>query len=107
MTTKVVYNSCFGGFSLSVAANKWLKDHGYDDSDHNEEDYRNYPEYRFNSIERHNPLLVECVETLGDAASGRCARLSVAEIYGTVYRIDEYDGHESVIEPENQSWISV
>lgn len=59
------------------------------------------------SIERHDPILVQVVETLGDAASTSCARLRIAEISGRQYRISEYDGRESVIEPEDQDWIVV
>jgi hypothetical protein len=104
---KVVYNACYGGFELSLAANEWLEEHGYEDSDPNPEHYECYPEYRYSRIERHNLLLVKCVEELGEAASGSCANLAIAEIYGTVYRIEEYDGLETVVEAYDQEWISI
>lgn len=55
-------------------------------------------------IERTNPLLVECVETLGIQANGSCAKLRVVDIPdGTDYTIDDYDGQETV-EERHQSW---
>jgi hypothetical protein len=54
--------------------------------------------------DRANPLLVQVVEELGDAASGDCGKLRIVEIPdGTEYEIDEYDGQESVHE-KHQSW---
>lgn len=91
---KVVINTCFGGFSLSDKAEKWLSEKGlkFDWS---------------RGIERHNPLLVECVETLGKEANGSCARLAVEIIDSNMYRIDEYDGQESVITPDNQDYTII
>jgi hypothetical protein len=49
------------------------------------------------NIERNDPALVQVVEELGDKANGQCAKLRIAEVpAGTLYRIDEYDGNESV-----------
>lgn len=48
-------------------------------------------------FERHDPNLVKVVETLGDRASGECAKLVVTDIGESKYHIDEYDGYESVI----------
>lgn len=92
MAHKVVYNSCFGGFHLSNRAIAWLKDKGV---------------ATIEGIERHHPLLVECVETLGLGASGDCSKLQVASINGNLYRIDEYDGCESVIEPQDETWVTI
>jgi hypothetical protein len=55
-------------------------------------------------IERTDPVLVQVVEEMGDAANGECARLRIIEIPdGIEYVIDEYDGQESVHE-KHQSW---
>ena len=86
---KVVYNASYGGFGLSPAAEKWMKKHGVED---------------WRSIERHHPTLVRCVETLKDDANGKFASLSIATVHGP-YKIDEYDGSEGVIEPEDLKWI--
>lgn len=54
--------------------------------------------------DRTDPLLIEVIEELGDAANGSCAKLKVIEIPdGIEYEIEEYDGNESVHEV-HQSW---
>lgn len=56
-------------------------------------------------ISRSDPILVQVVEELGDAASGGYAKLRIAEVpSGGRYRIDEYDGFESVETPESYQW---
>ena len=52
-------------------------------------------------LERHDPILVQIVEELGKEASNMSARLEIAEIKGNKYRINEYDGSESVDTPES------
>ena len=58
-------------------------------------------------IPRHHPLLVQCVEELGKEASGPCSDLAIYEISGNRYRIEEYDGNESVVEPWDDNYITV
>lgn len=94
--TKVVYNSCYGGFSLSTAAIK------------------RYAELSGKSeisllsgrdIPRADPLLVQVVEELGEKANGSYAFLQIEEVEpGTLYRIDEYDGAESVMLQSDYEW---
>ena len=97
MTNKVVYNACFGGFGLSEAAKaRYAELTGADVS--------NYFRWEFT---RHDPALVKVVEELGDAASGFYGNLRIAEIEGSVYRIDEYDGSESVETPDTVDWIHI
>lgn len=53
--------------------------------------------------ERHNKNLIKVVEELGKKANGICAELAVVEIPdGTDYRIDEYDGLETIA--EGRTW---
>jgi hypothetical protein len=79
--TKIVINTCFGGFGLSDKALKML---GREDKWEIEKD-------------RTNPQLVKVVEELGHEADGDSASLSIVEIpKGTYYQINEYDGQESV-----------
>ena len=82
---KVVINKCFGGYSLSEEAYKFL----------------NIPwdGYGYEFIEdRSNPALVKCVEALGKNASGELSSLKVVEIPDDVeWEINEYDGLESVV----------
>jgi len=56
-------------------------------------------------VSRHDPILVQVVEELGDKANGMCAKLAIKEVSGP-YRIDEYDGNETVVEPDGYDWIT-
>ena len=56
-------------------------------------------------VSRHDPILVQVVEELGDKANGSCARLAIDEVSGP-YKIDEYDGLETVVEPNGIDWIT-
>jgi hypothetical protein len=92
---KVVINSCYGGFGLSDKARARLKELGL--------------EFKWQyDIPRHHPLLVQVVEELGEEASDPYAKLKVEEINSNLYKIDEYDGLESVLTPNDHAgWISV
>jgi len=110
---KVVYNACFGGFSLSREAillgrklsgdPNWggacIIGDTYDDGTKVNDDYGGGRD-----ISRHDPILVEVVEQLGEKASGSCANLQIADHEGP-YRIDEYDGNESVVGPGGYEWL--
>lgn len=89
---KIVINKCCGGFGLSYKALEMYNmlantnlEHPYD-------------------LDRNDPILVHVVETLGDEADGRFARLRIVEIPDDVnWEIAEYDGVESV-EEVHRSW---
>ena len=50
-------------------------------------------------IERDDPVLVQVVEELGDAAAGQYAELRITEVPDDVkWTIEEYDGKEWVVE---------
>ncbi len=109
---KYVINLCFGGFGLSDKAFEWLEKHkGWkkgvtyeDDCDFylSESGFGGKYYMKRNDYEldfRCNPDLVECVETLGDAANNMCAELGVVECpYGPDdgIEIHEYDGSENL-----------
>lgn len=59
-----------------------------------------------NDLDRTDPTLISVVEIMGSqAASGRFASLYIEEIpVDTQYRIDEYDGIESIITKEDDDW---
>jgi len=134
---KIVYNACYGGFSLSDEAimryaeikgiklyssvSKFGITHYYlcppEEYDRilAEENskpvgsgrYAQSNELYFSDrdIERNDPVLVQVVEELGDKASGPHAKLRIAEVSaGTLYRIDEYDGNESVETKDTYEW---
>jgi hypothetical protein len=94
---KVVYDCCFGGFSLSNRALDLLEERGVIGSECS----------GGHTIPRHHPELVRVVEELGREAWGREARLAIREIEGDRYRIDEYNGQESVVVPEEEEWIVI
>ena len=56
---------------------------------------------------RHDPDLVEVVETLGEKAWGEFAELRIAEIDSNLYRIDDYDGMECVCTPESDKLLYI
>lgn len=96
---KVVINISYGGFGLSQEAKERLEYLGQ----------RYEEEYDYDwKLPRHDPLLVRVVEELGpDRASGLHARLMVVEIEGRTYRIDEYDGRETIITPNLEEWTVI
>ena len=54
-------------------------------------------------VERNDPILVQVVEELGEKASGKYAQLKVVEVDG-LYKINEYDGRESIETPGDIDW---
>jgi ABC-type oligopeptide transport system substrate-binding subunit len=54
---------------------------------------------------RHNPLLVQVVEELGVEVNTWASKLCIKQVSGP-YRIEEYDGAETVYEPNDYAWIT-
>lgn len=137
--TKIAYNACFGGFSLSYdavmeyARRKGFKlyagGHARGKDGHIAMDAPYVPVSRdeaqksmfysffktpdfdwdnsFNArdIPRDDPDLIAIIEEMGDAANGPCARLAIEDVpSGSLYRIDEYDGNESVMTQNSYEW---
>ena len=106
---KVAYNACYGGFGLSkdalitLAELKGVDLSGmeYSHTTFHDEQYKN----TFSGPEdRSDKDLIKVIETLGDKASGTCAKIAIQEIPdGAKFEIDEYDGFEAVV-PPRQSW---
>jgi hypothetical protein len=93
---------CFGGFGLSNEALLWL--HERKSVYVKLHDEVLYWEGRANDGSRHDPLLVECVKTLGERAFDNYSKLKVVKVYGA-YHIDEYDGYENVKSPNDIDWV--
>ncbi len=109
MATKVVVNTCFGGFGLSDDAIRLyavLKGitlyerkgrspdytHFFTSEDQHEDSWLDPDD-----LDRADPALVEAVETLGKGANGWAAQLRVVEIAkGEKWRLREYDGVEHI-----------
>ena len=104
---KVVVNACFGGFGLShdaimrygeLANINIIRVEGeipsichYYKDEVNEDNY--FSTYEF---ERDDPILVQVVEEMGEAADGDMAELRIADVPdGIDWYIDEYDGVET------------
>jgi len=97
MAYKVVINNCYGGFGLSEKAIQRyneISDRGIIDS------------WDALELPRHDPVLVQVVEELGDESNGRNAALRLEEIPGNRYLIEEYDGAETIFCPE-MNWIVI
>jgi len=105
MSNKVVVNKCYGGFGLSrEAAREIAKRKGlpFVECKHSF-----YIDSGGVELARHDKDLVDVVESLGDLANGMCSKLKVIIIKGSQYRIDEYDGMETLIVPDEQEWVCI
>lgn len=90
---KIAYNANDGGFGLSREAIMWLGRHGI---------YNKYPDIDdLDNLPRHEPLLIQCIEELGDDANRNYANLAIAEIASDTYYIVERDGWETIITPKD------
>ena len=125
---KIVYNTCFGGASLSdKAIERYAELKGITIYKSPEEylDVCNY--YRctedvYNTLSdlekndfyfpgrdilnnRTDPVLIQVIEELGEEANGNSADLQITELpAGTQYHIHEYDGSETVMTPDDYKW---
>ena len=98
MMTKIVYNSCYGGFGMSAQAidRYWeIKGEPHPDPEH----------WWYGDVKRDDPVLAQVVEELGEGANSSHAYLNIREIpEGTLYRIEEYDGLETVMTHDEYKW---
>lgn len=96
--TKVVINTCYGGFSVSELGWRRIC----------EITGMPFKKQKFGygrDIPRNEPALVTAVEELGSDASGDLAYLEIVELEpGTRYRIQEYDGAEWVETEADIEW---
>jgi hypothetical protein len=91
--TKIVYNACYGGFSLNKEEIERYKELG---GTHRGPDYL---------IARDDPILVQVVEE--GKASGKYSDLEIRDIpAGSKYRIHEYDGMEYPKMIDEYVWTS-
>ena len=127
--TRVVYNACYGGFSLSAeAVRRYAEIAGITLYEHTDEfgftavyrvpreeyerllaagerEAANAAYFSVYDLSRTDPVLVQVVDELGERANGQYAQLFIAEVpAGTRYRIDEYDGLESVMTVDDYEW---
>ena len=119
MRHKVVYNNDFGGYALSDKAINWLSEHGSDRTkkfiakkriEANNRTINDSTKIFYvmdavrNFLERHDPDLVAVVEALGKEVNDTFSSLAIEEIEVDMYSIDEYDGKETIITPDDLCW---
>ena len=106
--TKVVINNAYGGFSISRECQQRMIELGADieDTYYEMPDGEQYVTLDY-EYPRHCKFLVQAVEELGPNAAGIGSTLVICEIKGDRYIIKEYDGAESVVEPDGIDWIYV
>ena len=92
--TKVVINTCHGGFGLSAAAESKYKElAGITD-----------PDFYSGGIPRDDEHLIAVVELMSEEANNRFSELKIVEIPDDVnWCIEEYDGREWVAE-RHRTW---
>lgn len=101
---KVVYNKNQLRFDLSVKAIDWLNQQGLPALN----GCTMFKDGFLVEIPRHHPLLVKCVETLGQEANEPyVSDLSIREVEGTKYVIWSDNGEERVITPQDFTWVEV
>lgn len=112
MTYKIVINNRYGCFGLSDEAKRLFldkmgiiydvrKEHYYDNFCYT----KSGNDINFDYFPRHNSALVETVEELGKEASDSTASLIVVESQTRMYRIEENDGKERIIEFNSSEFI--
>lgn len=122
MKHKIVYNDCYGGYALSDKAIDWLSEHGSDKTkrfiaqkrlEANEKTKYDSSKifYVMDALryflKRHDPDLVAVVEALGKEVNGTFSDLAIEEIDGDMYNIEEYDGKETVVTPDDIGWTVI
>lgn len=96
--SKVVINTCFGGFSISEEA-------VYEYLSRRDLEGTSDTSWYVRHIPRDDETLVALVEEWGERANGSCAKLQVVDLPpGTHYLIDEYDGMESIQTRDGTNW---
>ena len=113
---KVAYNACYGGFSVSrdviLRAREISGDPNWGGvttiGDVCEAGVVETRHYGFVDLPRHDPVLIQAIEEVGlDKASGNCAKIRLETLSeGDRYRIEEYDGNETVItDYSDMGWV--
>lgn len=129
MKHKIIYNDCYGGYTLSDNAIDWLSEHGSESTKNfiaqkrieakEKEDFSSASQDSIDNakfyvmdavrsfLKRHDPDLVAVVEALCKEVNGTFSELAIAEIYEDKYFIDEYDGRETVVTPADVCWTGI
>lgn len=101
---KIAIFTGYGGFTISKRAVEYLKAHGIENPVHVEEyDHEDYMlAHPFNK-ERDNPVLIQCIETLGDKAG---EHLKVVEIPDDVeWMVCDSEGGTEWVAEKHRTWF--
>lgn len=113
MKNEVVYNACFGGFHLSRKAVNWLENNGSDENiitlikENKNNEYIDVIVTNYYRNRRHDPDLISVVKALGKEANDTFSELTICNISGDRYYIQEYDGSEDVLTPDDIHWTLI
>lgn len=102
-TTHVVVSRCGAGFALSIACAEFMAKRGHAKAI----EWLREPVCWVGDVpcERHDSILVEAVQTLGDEVAGLDTILVVVKIDSPVYRIDrDAWGNENAVTPGGDKW---
>ena len=117
--TKIVFNGMYGGFSLSdLAKDRYCELKGWQVWKEKYElglagciYYLDPPEIEDRKVfwdrelDRTDPILIQVIEELGDAADGSFASFVIQDLpAGTKYRIQEYAGAEWIETESDIEW---
>ena len=116
--SKAVINECYGGFFLTKEIVEYMIERGldekyyekYEDYDENKRESCFNRKYYTKDIPRHHPLLIEAVSELKDKVDIdiETTTIAIKEFDGDLYRIEDYDGYETLITPNAEyEWINV
>jgi hypothetical protein len=110
---KIAINTTYGGFNISRQAAEWLRNRGHPEAikaiaqreewAKTDDWFRQF--YWIGPENRTDPLLIECIETLGEAAAGgNSAHIKIVEIPDDVeWELQDYDGTEWIAE-KHRTW---
>lgn len=111
---EVVINKCYGGFSLSRACVQYMANMGSKLAAEALAHITGDPTYANETLDvdayafdRHDPLLIKAVRELGTKANTSSSKLVIVKLSGNAYRINQYDGFESLEEPCDIKWITI
>ena len=85
--TKVAINAEWGNFYITPEMRTWFLARDHTD---------------FYGFERHNPILIECIETCDNVGD-----IIIVEIDEDRYFIVDYDGIETLYTPETCPWVCI
>lgn len=106
---KIAINRDYGRFELSDEAYSFIAkkkgwQHACDDYDHSYFTTGNSDYMYACDLNRDDPDLIQCLETLGEAANGNHSELKIVEVPSDVdWMVCEYDGVEWIAE-RHRTW---